>query len=451
MKEAIKGSQNNSSQSIRELRIIIKIGQNLISTLDYNKVLQIISDGMSELLEIETAAIYTIEEKQELLLGATTPPLDPQMPYNFRKAIVADHPNIQKVIFTRKPLFIADTKTAQLSPSEKTVVEVRNLRSLLFLPFIQEDKILGVLILGTCNKSRTYTDHEIELGQMVANQLSIAIHNSRLLVDLENYKNNLEKLVAERTQEIEATNEELKTTLNNLKSLQVKLIQSEKMASLGVLTAGIAHEINNPLNFIMGAYQGLENFFNDTAPEHKDRVSVLLKSLETGVERASGIVQGLNQFSRNSETIQEDCYIHSIIDNCLLMLLNQFKDKIRIEKFYADDSIVVKGNVGRIHQVFTNVLTNSIQSIENKGLISITTLNNKDVVLISISDTGCGIKQEYLKKITDPFFTTKKPNEGTGLGLSIAYNIIQDHNGQLEFKSEIDKGTTVTITLPRSK
>jgi len=464
--------ENNYSQSIRELSIIIKISQSINSTLDYEKVLQIISDGMSELLEIESAAIYLVEKEEELKLGATTPPLDPHVPDNLRKIILSDHPHIKKVISSCKALLLPDTKTSQLTEAEKKVVEMRQLRSLLYFPFIQEDFVLGVLILGTCNKSRTFTEHEMDLGQTVANQLSIAIQNTRLHADLKNHKDNLEKIVAERTQalktaieQLQTMNEELhvkneivlrqkeeiETNLNHLKTLQVKLIQSEKMAFLGVLTAGVAHEINNPLNFIMGAYQGLENFFNNTVPEHKENVSVLLNGLKTGVERASGIIQGLNQFSRDSDTYNEDCFLHSIIDNCLLMLHNKYEDKISIEKFYSKDNLIVKGNVGRLHQVFTNVIANSIQSIENKGMISIRTQKNKNKVLISISDTGCGIKKEHLEKITDPFFTTKGPNKGTGLGLAITYKIIQDHHGQLVFKSEIDKGTIVNITLPSDK
>jgi signal transduction histidine kinase len=469
MKKALTIIESNNFQGIRELNIIIKISQSIIGTLDFQKVLQIISDGMSELLEIETAAIYLLESEEELLLGATTPPLDSHMPDSLRKALLTDHPHIQKVILARQPILLPDTNVARLSPAEKNIVEMRRLRSLLFLPFVQEDKVLGVLILGTCNKSRTYTDHEIDLGQTVANQLSVAIQNSRFHSYLENNKNNLEKIVAERTRELEETNEELHTineelqeknelilqqkeeieaAFDNLKSVQVKLFQSEKMASLGVLTAGVAHEINNPLNFIMGAYQGLKGLFTSTAPEHKEDVSVLLNGLKTGVERASAIVQGLNQFSRDSKTYDEDCNVHSIMDNCLLMLHNQYINKINIDKLYEKGDLIVKGNVGKLHQAFINILTNSVEAIEKNGLITISTHKNMDTVSISISDTGCGIKKENLHKITDPFFTTREPQKGTGLGLSITYNIIRDHKGQLEFESEINKGTTVKIILP---
>ena len=469
MKKAAKNLENINSQSIREINIIFKIGQSIIGTLDFENVLQIISDGMSELLEIETAAIYLLENDTDIILGATTPPLDPNFPDSLRIAQIKDHPHIQKAILTHQPVFLPDTKTAQLSPAEKNVVDMRQLRSLHYFPFVQEDNVLGVLILGTCNNSRTFNDHEIKLGQNVANQLSIAIQNSRLHADLKNHKENLELLIAERTQELKTVNEELRsmndelhkkneivikqkeeieTTLKHLKSVQVKLIQSEKMASLGLLTAGIAHEINNPLNYIMGAYWGLDSFFSDTAPNYKEQVSILLNGLKSGVDRASDIIQSLNNFSSNSKTFNEDCDIHKIIDNCLVILANKYKPDIRIDKFYEKKGIIIKGNKSKLHQVFINILQNAIQAIENHGVISITTGNNHEMCHILINDTGKGIKKEDLSNITDPFFTTKAPNEGIGLGLSITYNIVQEHKGQLEFESEFNKGTTVKITLP---
>ena len=241
---------------------------------------------------------------------------------------------------------------------------------------------------------------------------------------------------------------EIEDNLNKLKAAQNQLVQSEKMASLGVLTAGIAHEINNPLNFINGAYLGLDSFFASKAPQHKDEVSVLLKGLHTGVERASAIIQGLNHFSRDSKSYNEECRLHTIIDNCLLMLQNKYKNRIEIDKQYGPKEIIVRGNDGKLHQLFMNLLLNAIQAIENKGIISIITQENENLATVTITDNGCGINSENLSKVFDPFFTTKAPGEGTGLGLSISYNIVKDHKGDIEFKSETGKGTTVKLTLP---
>jgi|WetSurMetagenome_2_1015567.scaffolds.fasta_scaffold11367_3 signal transduction histidine kinase len=461
--------KSSSRQSLRELNLIIKISRNIIGTLDYEKVLQIISDGMSELLDIESAAMYILVNDDELLLGATTPPLDPQMPEELRRAFVRDHPHIKKAIIKRKPVLLADTKTSPLSPAERAVAEMRRLRSLIYFPFVQEDRVLGVLILGTCNKSRTFTRHETDLGQTVANQLSVAIQNTRLHADLKDNNDNLERLVEQRTKELETANrvlkemnleliekshlvlqhkEELETNLNYLKSVQLKLIQSEKMASLGVLTAGVAHEINNPLNFISGSYLGLEEFFATSDPEHKEQVKLYLDGLKVGIKRVTEIVHSLNQFSRDNNTYNEECNIHSIIDNCIVMLYNRSKLNIKYIKSYYKDGLTVKGNVGKLHQAFTNIILNSIQAIEDEGVITITTNKCGNSALIDINDTGKGIKEDDLPRITDPFFTTKDPNEGTGLGLSITYSIIKEHKGQIDFESELGKGTTVKISLP---
>ena len=261
--------------------------------------------------------------------------------------------------------------------------------------------------------------------------------------DLENANTKLE----EGQKEILQQSEELKATLNQLYQTQNQLIQSEKMASLGILSAGVAHEINNPLNYIMGAYEGLDDYFNETGLTNT-RIPILLNGIKTGIERVSEIVKGLNQFSRNNETLSEDCDIHSIINNCLVMLNNQLIERIKVTKNFFREEIRIEGNVGKLHQVFINVLSNSIQAIDKNGFISISTNKIGKNCIIEISDSGCGINTENLPKITDPFFTTKDPGKGTGLGLSITYSIIRDHKGIIEFYSELNKGTTVKITLP---
>ncbi|MDY0201355.1 MAG: ATP-binding protein [Tenuifilaceae bacterium] len=255
------------------------------------------------------------------------------------------------------------------------------------------------------------------------------------------FKDHLEDLVKIRTRELEET-------IKKLTATKASLIQADKMASLGTLTSGIAHEINNPLNFIMGAYDGLANYFKKHGSLEADKTELLVSSMNIGIERISNIVHGLDQFSRYNENMDEDCEIHSILENCFVILNNKTKHRISIEKNYAQETIHIKGNVGKLHQTFFNVLTNSIQSINAKGRIVVATKVEGINVIIEITDTGGGIEKKYLEQLTNPFFTTKPPGEGTGLGLSITYSIITEHKGTIEFKSELGVGTTVTIRLP---
>ncbi len=166
------------------------------------------------------------------------------------------------------------------------------------------------------------------MGQTIANQLSVAIQNSQLHKDLKKYTSNLERLVEKRTHELKAANEELRAINEQLQNKNNLIIQSEKMASLGILTAGVAHEINNPLNFIMGGYTGLRNELELRNLNKDKRISVFLKGIKTGIERASAIVSGLNQLSRDNDNYEENCDIHAILDNCLTILQNKYKKRI---------------------------------------------------------------------------------------------------------------------------
>lgn len=289
--------------------------------------------------------------------------------------------------------------------------------------------------------------------------------------ELKKHKNKLEYLVKERTEELETANEELTSTndelyekneiihqqndelkaaLQNLKETQTQLIHAEKMASLGVLTSGVSHEINNPLNYIMGGYIGLERYFSNKALNNKE-IALFLHSIKTCLERASQIVKGLNQFTYDSGSLDELCDIHSIIDNCLLMVQNQLNNKIEIKKDFCNENIFIEGNVSNLHQVFINIFTNSIQAIDEKGSIFIKTDKSSDQITILIKDSGKGIDKKEITKITDPFFTTKNPGEGTGLGLAISAQIIKKHKGSIEFISEKNKGTTVLLKFPLKK
>ena len=299
--------------------------------------------------------------------------------------------------------------------------------------------------------------------------------------DLEHTKSNLEDTL----QKEHNFRMELETTIKQLKAAQAQLIQSEKMVSLGRLTAGIAHEINNPMNFIsagvevlselikynqemMQKYHELEqadeaNFqriilevkelkhqleFEETQKELTQVVADIMK----GAERTIEIIQGLRNFSRTDELEKTPTNLHDCIDSTLIILKNNYKNTIEIVLNYDPQLPYISCNPGQINQVLMNLLTNAIQAIKGKGKIEISTTFSKEnsSVQLSIKDTGKGIPKELIAKVFDPFFTTKPVGEGTGLGLSISHGIIEKHKGHMQVHSEEGVGTEFLIELPYS-
>ncbi len=234
-------------------------------------------------------------------------------------------------------------------------------------------------------------------------------------------------------------NKQLEQSLFQLEEAQQKLVDSEKMASLGLISAGVAHEIKNPLNYINNGLELLKR------EESDKKENTLLKPIEIGVEKINAIVRSLGHFSRSSESMNEDCDIHQIIDNVLTILNPSLKRKVTVSKNYHSTELIIMGNVGQLHQVITNIIANAEQAIEDKGEIIISTSRNDNFVIVTIEDTGVGIAKEHLKKIEEPFFTTKAPGVGTGLGLSITKKLVHDHRGYISFYSEPGDKTEVTL------
>ncbi len=294
------------------------------------------------------------------------------------------------------------------------------------------------------------------------------------------------RLLKQQKQSILNINKELKTKndavesgIKKLKDTQSKLVESEKMASLGQLTAGVAHEINNPVNFISSNIKPLKlsiseimeilneyRKLNETESkesniqkakelEEKYDIEYLIKELNTilagindGAERTKEIVLGLRNFSRLDKHQLKEIKLSEVIDSNLVLLRNQYKDRIQIQKLYDENIPCIQCYPGQLSQVIMNILNNAIQAIDGKGTISVKTrLSGKEAEIL-ISDTGKGIPNDKLDNIFDPFYTTKEVGKGTGLGLSISYGIIQEHNGKIDVNSELEKGTTFTITLP---
>lgn len=294
----------------------------------------------------------------------------------------------------------------------------------------------------------------------------------------------LEVKVEERTHELNLSNQELNSALTELKNAQTQLVDAEKMASLGQLTAGIAHEINNPINFVssnikplrrdiediqalIAKYEGViaQNAIDDKFEEVKKfkkeldydylthEIDVLLKGMADGAGRTVEIVKGLKSFSRLDESDLKYANINEGIDSTLIILSSTFRGKINIVRELGEIP-EIECFAGKLNQVFMNIINNAAQAVltahanDDEGKVVIKTQPSGDGVSIHIIDNGVGMTEEVRSKIFDPFFTTKKAGEGTGLGLSIVYSIIELHKGSIEVKSELGVGTEFIITLP---
>lgn len=296
---------------------------------------------------------------------------------------------------------------------------------------------------------------------------------SQALIEL---NRQLEERVQERTKELRQRNEEVHNAYQELKETQVQLVQSEKMASLGQLVAGIAHEIKNPLNFIYGnteflskyvdQLQKLIGFIEDRASlsradeeaveAFKNQINysflrqdleTLIRNFEEGAKRIHAIIGDLRTFSRMESDDFRKVDIHEQIDLALSLLQHEYRGRIEISKEY-EELPETECHPGKMNQVFMNLLLNACQAITGQGNIKILTRAEEKSIRISIEDDGEGIEAKDLERIFEPFFTTKPVGTGTGLGLSISYAIIQQHQGTIAVESEPGKGTRFTIRLP---
>ncbi|MCL4536314.1 MAG: response regulator [Nitrospirae bacterium] len=287
----------------------------------------------------------------------------------------------------------------------------------------------------------------------------------------------------EMKQLTESQHKELEKAYAELKAAQSQILQQEKMASIGQLAAGIAHEINNPVGFVMSNLGSLQKYADKLSEfikaqteaigelgvkssefgEIQKKVDEFKKSLKIdyiiddlgnliresldGAERVKKIVQDLKSFSRIDEAEWKMADINAGIESTINMVWNELKYKATVKKEYGDIPLT-KCNPGQLNQVFMNMLINAAHAIEKQGEITVKTWHGSGFIYISISDTGKGIPSENLNRIFEPFFTTKEVGKGTGLGLSIAYDIVKKHNGDITVESKAGKGSAFTIKIP---
>lgn len=293
-----------------------------------------------------------------------------------------------------------------------------------------------------------------------------------------------ENLLEDKSRQLYQTNQNLESQFQHLQHTQMQLIQSEKMSGLGQMAAGVAHEINNPVGFIMSNLSTLSEYAEIFTTLFKKYQALLMKvkslhhaefttliheieTLETkedlnfisedivnlvkesldGVDRVQGIVKSLKSFSRLDESTLKKADINEGIESTLKIVWNELKYKCTIIKNLRPLP-QINCYPSQLNQVFMNLLTNAAQAIERQGTITIDSSHDNENIILKFSDTGQGIKSDNLSKLFNPFFTTKPVGKGTGLGLSVSYGIVKKHGGSIEVESEIGKGTCFVIKIP---
>ena len=339
------------------------------------------------------------------------------------------------------------------------------------------------VVLVTCLNEKTMRLKGIAAGAddfiskpFDATEIQLRTHNLLLVKE---YQDHLKVHAESLDQQVRLRTTELEKVISELKSTQRQMIQQEKMATIGQLSAGIAHEINNPVGFIASNSSSLGKYCEKilkfmetqqeallsgrTDPENieelqelrrqmkidyivKDIPEMIAETME-GVERIKSIIRDLKSFSRTEESEQKDADIIQCLESTINIANNELKYKATIKREYGDLPLL-RCYPQQLGQVFMNLLVNAAHAIDTHGVVTVRTWHDDGFIYVSISDTGCGISDEVKAHIFEPFFTTKEAGKGTGLGLSISSEIVRNHGGEIRVESEIGQGSTFIVSLP---
>ena len=377
------------------------------------------------------------------------------------------------VVETGYPVLVNGNAAETGLPLRGSAERQRTTHSAMCWPLQVAGRTIGAVAVNRAETSPRYTADDLEQGQALTSLLALVMANHRMHVERDN-----------RILELSTLNATMQRINGMLEDAQNQVIQSEKLASIGQMAAGVAHEINNPLAFALSNLGSLETYLTklfelldayvgadaaigaagssalatarklrtevDVAFLRTDTAEIVAESRE-GLLRVKRIVQDLRDFSRGgAEEVRQAIDIHDALDRTLNIVRNELKYKASIVRNYGTLP-EIECVPSRLNQVFLNLLVNAGQSIEGLGTITISTGVDGDEAWIAVADTGCGIAPENLNRIFDPFFTTKPVGQGTGLGLSVSHSIVRKHGGRLDVESEVGRGTRFTLRLPLAR
>ncbi len=461
---------------IEQLSLLIELSAAVNATLDVEKIYEQALERLVHPMGYENVHLYLVERERGVLRGHRMAGGDPEANRRFESTempLDAARSANARAVLTGLPVVVNDVDQAA-EPLHLATARAYDVRAFVAVPLRVKERVFGVIAANSSAPGR-FADADVELIVAVANHVALAVDRAESFQTIEDLTRGLEDKVRVRTEQLRAANEELQAAYRNLQATQMQLIQREKMASVGQLVAGVAHELNNPIGFIYSNVTTLDDFVRRLrgildafravplpAPERQRideqwqalKVDYALKYLDSmiqgireGAERARKIVRDLRVFARTQDEVWQTVDLHEELESSLTLLNHLLKDRVTVERRYGALP-PVECIRSQIDQVFLNLLANAAQAIPDTGTIVLETRREGGHAVVVVRDSGAGIAPDVLGRIFDPFFTTKPVGEGTGLGLSISYEIVKKHGGEIRASSQPGQGATFTVTIP---
>ncbi|WP_414517211.1 AAA family ATPase [Nostoc sp. PCC 9305] len=478
-------TKSSSNQNLYlDLQAVMKAAQAISQEIELEKLLATLMQIAIANAGAQIGHLVLCQEEQWLVVAQGDRQLVKTLEIPLEQYPEIPQSLIYAVARTQETAVFEDLSTAVQFASDRYII-THQPKSVLCTPISRQGKLSGILYLENNLTLGAFTSDRIEILQLLTSQAAISVENARLYQQTENYSCTLEAEVKHKTQALNQKAQDLEQTLKKLQQTQGQLIHSEKMSSLGQLVAGIAHEINNPVNFIKGNLIHTENYVADMMsllmlyeqeyPQPNPAIKAMkqeieldflfedanqtLESMKVGSDRISKIVQSLRNFVRLDEAEIKAVDLHSGIESTLLILQHRLQasenqPEVRVIKEYGDLPLVTC-YPSQLNQVFLNIINNAIdairdnpQSSEHPEIRIRTGVIDREWLRIAIANTDSVIPVSLHERIFEPFFTTKPVGRGQGLGLFVSYSIIQQHRGTLTVRSQPTEGTEFEIVLP---
>ncbi|HEY9724600.1 MAG TPA: ATP-binding protein, partial [Oscillatoriaceae cyanobacterium] len=345
---------------------------------------------------------------------------------------------IARVVRDRKPVAILDIGQDE-ELQQKASLMIRNVRSVMCVPLLLDDHLVGLIYISSPTANKTFTRHDLDLMSAISAQVALALENAQAYETIKELNAGLEQKVKERT-------EDLERALHELTDTQAQLVETEKLATVGTLAGGVAHEINNPLGAILTNAQLLKLDIDD--PEQRDSLDLI----EEGARRCKEIVAALLRYSRGVESNAQPVNLRAALDDVLAALEPRVHESGATLELALERVPLVLGDLPEFRQLLTHLLNNALDALadcaDGERRLALALKTEPGSVSFAVTDNGPGMAPEIVKRIFDPFFTTKKVGSGTGLGLSVCQRIVEKYSGRLLVRTAPGEGATFTLLLP---